>query len=339
MPTRRDVSDDFHDRPHTRDLSSGAIHLNFYLFTNPHTGRAGLYYIALDTLAHGIKRPEEEIPGFLKEIEDVGRIKWWQEDGLIWVKNFIKRNIKSDTWLKGVATDLKGVGNKDAVQELLDYYLTEYPDIGTKLASFYGMEASSKYEPTAKDEIDIDGLMDKELKELCLYHKSKPSLGIVTPAVKDALQLMLKEFKGKAVEWFRYAYEDAVFYSKKPGLSYIVTIMRRWATEGRGDEEKTKKLFKRGLEPSPAAEKIWKEVLAELREQVTRSYYRTWLEKTVGVSHADNVFTVGVPQPFVALYLDQNQRSLIEKCLINVVGKRDIEFEFGILKGAEEEDE
>lgn len=71
------------------------------------------------------------------------------------------------------------------------------------------------------------------------------------------------------------------------------------------------------METRPAKE-IWEAALGELQIQVSKPYYRTWLEKTVGLSYQDNQFTVGVPNTFVAEYLEQNQRSLIEKTLIGL---------------------
>lgn len=67
-----------------------------------------------------------------------------------------------------------------------------------------------------------------------------------------------------------------------------------------------------------SAQEIWEAALGELQVQVTRSYYRTWLEKTTGLSYEDGQFVVGVPNAFVAEYLNQNQRSLIEKTLIGL---------------------
>ncbi len=65
-----------------------------------------------------------------------------------------------------------------------------------------------------------------------------------------------------------------------------------------------------------SAQEIWEAALGELQIQVSKPNYQTWLEKTVGLSYQDNQFVVGVPNIFVAEYLDKNQRSLIEKTLI-----------------------
>ncbi len=67
-----------------------------------------------------------------------------------------------------------------------------------------------------------------------------------------------------------------------------------------------------------SAQEIWEAALGELQVQVTKSYYRTWLEKTSGLNYQDNQFVVGAPNTFVAEYLDKNQRSLIEKTLIGL---------------------
>jgi chromosomal replication initiator protein len=82
------------------------------------------------------------------------------------------------------------------------------------------------------------------------------------------------------------------------------------------------------MEPGSARE-IWEAALGELQIQVTKSNYRTWLEKTEGLSYHNNHFVVGVPNAFVAEYLNQNQHSLIEKTLIGLT-QADIKVTFRI---------
>jgi len=69
------------------------------------------------------------------------------------------------------------------------------------------------------------------------------------------------------------------------------------------------------LTEAKSAQQIWEVALGELQIQVNKSNYRTWLEKTVGLSYEDGQFAIGVPNTFIAEYLGQNQRSLIEKVL------------------------
>ena len=67
------------------------------------------------------------------------------------------------------------------------------------------------------------------------------------------------------------------------------------------------------------ADIIWQTVLGELELQVSRANYRTWLEKTTGITLEGDTFIIGVPNAFVAEYLDKNQRSLIEKTVGGVL--------------------
>ncbi|MFC1942028.1 chromosomal replication initiator protein DnaA [Chloroflexota bacterium] len=65
-------------------------------------------------------------------------------------------------------------------------------------------------------------------------------------------------------------------------------------------------------------QEIWETALGELQIQVSKPNYRTWFGKTSGLTYEDNQFIVGVPNAFVAEYLEKNQRSLIEKSLIGL---------------------
>jgi len=78
-----------------------------------------------------------------------------------------------------------------------------------------------------------------------------------------------------------------------------------------------------------SAQEIWETALGELQIQVNKANYRTWLEKTIGLSYQGNQFVVGVPNTFVAEYLDKNQRSLIKKALIGLT-HRDIKVVFSV---------
>ena len=60
---------------------------------------------------------------------------------------------------------------------------------------------------------------------------------------------------------------------------------------------------------------IWEIALGDLQVQVSKPNFRTWFSKTVGLSYQDNQFVIGVPNTFAAVYLEKNQRSLIEKAL------------------------
>jgi chromosomal replication initiator protein len=80
------------------------------------------------------------------------------------------------------------------------------------------------------------------------------------------------------------------------------------------------------------AQEIWDAALGELQLQVSRANYRTWLEKTKGLSYQDNHLVLGVPNTFVSEYLDKNLRSLIEKTLIGIT-QSDVRVTFSVDNG------
>ncbi len=78
-----------------------------------------------------------------------------------------------------------------------------------------------------------------------------------------------------------------------------------------------------------SAKQIWETALGELQIQVNKPNYRTWLAKTAGLSYQDDWFVIGVPNTFVAEYLDKNQRSLIEKVLAGLT-RHDVQVQFQV---------
>jgi len=79
-----------------------------------------------------------------------------------------------------------------------------------------------------------------------------------------------------------------------------------------------------------SAREIWGAALGELQVQVSRSNYRTWLEKTEGLDYQSDRFVIGVPNTFIAEYLDRNQRSLIEKTLIHLTSSPEMRVSFQV---------
>ena len=78
-----------------------------------------------------------------------------------------------------------------------------------------------------------------------------------------------------------------------------------------------------------SAQEIWETALGELQIQVNKANYRTWLEKTIGLSYQGNQFVIGVPNTFIAEYLNRNQHSLIKKTLIGLT-RHDIKVAFSV---------
>ncbi|MDD5288463.1 MAG: chromosomal replication initiator protein DnaA [Dehalococcoidales bacterium] len=85
---------------------------------------------------------------------------------------------------------------------------------------------------------------------------------------------------------------------------------------------------------SRSAPEIWEAALGQLQLEISKANYRTWLSKTIGLDCRDNQFVIGVPNTFVAEYLEKNQRSLIEKALTGIL-REDIKVEFRVATSAE----
>ncbi len=69
-----------------------------------------------------------------------------------------------------------------------------------------------------------------------------------------------------------------------------------------------------------SAQEVWEAALGELQLQVNKPNYQTWFKGAKGLAYQGNQFVIGVPNAFIAEYLDKNQRSLIEKTLIGLTG-------------------
>jgi chromosomal replication initiator protein len=69
----------------------------------------------------------------------------------------------------------------------------------------------------------------------------------------------------------------------------------------------------------PSAKEVWQAALGELQLQVSRTNYNTWLKDTVGVDFDGRRFVVGVPNAFVADWLETRLKSLIRKTLSSIL--------------------
>ncbi len=78
------------------------------------------------------------------------------------------------------------------------------------------------------------------------------------------------------------------------------------------------------------AAKIWETALGALECQLSRPNFRTWYAKTTGVAYECGRFTVGAPNSFVAEYMEQNQRSLIEKTLMRLLSCNNLDIVFQV---------
>jgi len=92
-----------------------------------------------------------------------------------------------------------------------------------------------------------------------------------------------------------------------------------------------KELNKENMNIDGRAKEIWGKTLTELRNQVNKANFDTWLRDAIGLRYAGSVFVIGVPQPYVADHIQHNQKSLIENTL-GALLKEPVSVEFEILE-------
>lgn len=107
-----------------QDLSLIHRYLFIYLWTNNHCNQAGLYHITMKTISDESLVPRDELPGLLNSLEP--RVKWYPEQNIVWVKDFIKKQSKSPKFIAAAARSLLSINNNGAINELLQYYQQEY---------------------------------------------------------------------------------------------------------------------------------------------------------------------------------------------------------------------
>lgn len=124
MPERGWDSDCWTGDEWFQDLSRDQRYLFWYLSTNSHCNQAGLYYITLATMANETKFTKDELRQLLPNLEP--KVKWYPDQNLVWVKNFIKRQSKSPKFLQAAAKSLTAIHHDVAVGELLRYNQQRY---------------------------------------------------------------------------------------------------------------------------------------------------------------------------------------------------------------------
>jgi hypothetical protein len=173
----------------------------------------------------------------------------------------------------------------------------------------------------------------KEFQEITkVYEKD---IGEVTPGVEEELRAAVALYPAA---WVKEAIREAVKGgASKKNLRYIAGVLANFSKERVGGKPNAaiREIPAEELNPDPLAVEIWDKVLAELQTQVAPAYYRTWLKKSTGIGYANSKFTIGVSNEFVAGYLNQNQRSLIEKILIAHT-RPDVSLSFVVVKAGDD---
>lgn len=208
--------------------------LFLYLWTNDHCNQAGLYEIAPETIASETKLPEDILPDLFSRLEP--KVKWYPEQNLVWVRNFIKRQSKSPKFLIAVAKSLTTIHNNGAISELLEYNSKRYsisipyPYHTDTVAIPSSAGADLICSSAGADAVKGERIQRGEENLAVISKAYEENIGIITPMIAEKLKDMAGRYPA---EWFKDAVAEAV-KSNVRKLSYVESILKRWATEGKG---------------------------------------------------------------------------------------------------------
>ena len=200
-----------------------------YLWTNPHCNQAGLYVISLERIAYETKLPLENLSSLLTSLEP--KVKWYPDDSLIWVKNFIKRQSKSPKFLVAAAKSLSSIHNNGAIEELLKYNLQKYSisipyPYSTNTVAIPSSAAASASSSSVSN--NKRGVVRGEENLAAITKVYEENIGIITPMVAEKLKDIAERYPPG---WFKDAVAEAVEANVRK-LSYIESILERWEREG-----------------------------------------------------------------------------------------------------------
>src|ERR1043166_7880550 len=69
-----------------------------------------------------------------------------------------------------------------------------------------------------------------------------------------------------------------------------------------------------------AMQKLWEDACAKLRGMLNEDTYNLWFAALKPVNYASHIFSVGVPNEFIQIWLQDNYRDLIRDILAQVSG-------------------
>lgn len=72
--------------------------------------------------------------------------------------------------------------------------------------------------------------------------------------------------------------------------------------------------------PDPKAAELWEKALKTIEGQSSKANFRTWLQKTVGLSYKGSKFVIGAPNSYTAEHLMQSQLGLMGKAVSELTG-------------------
>lgn len=128
MATYRQIHIKIWSSPDFQELSTQSKFTFIYLFSNSHRNESGVYRITPKTISNETDIPISETIEALKEIENIGLIKYDFEQYIVWVVNAFKYQTVSPNIIKAVYKDLEVIDHSfcDEFKAYYDGILNPY---------------------------------------------------------------------------------------------------------------------------------------------------------------------------------------------------------------------
>ncbi len=333
-----------------RNLSYEQRYLYIYLSNNDHCNPAGVYSISLETIANESKLPLDKLSELLQSVSPY--IEWYSETEYVWVKDFIKRQLKSPKFLVAVAKALKNLNQNGLADAVVNFNLDEYtisiPYIPYQY-DIYSTDTHARAQRTdnlicsraaSSSDSSSKAKADNNAFSASLFNQIVAEFKEIFPQSDQTFIERLRHLSDDySIEWVGLALKEAVESEARIPLAYMAKVLKSWKATGKPNNQATpviqivKEIFrvvdgkitntKNGEvlvelteSVSEPARATWAKVLSNLSKEVSPSNYRTWLGETTGLAALDGKFFIGCRTNFVVDYLEKNLCSLIEKCLI-----------------------
>lgn len=124
---------------------------------------------------------------------------------------------------------------------------------------------------------------------------------------------------GTGLSWLLDAMTEVDATVKNP-VRYVRAILKRWRSRGydgpyKYTSQATPELGVRSMEPDPELEPLWQGVLEELRLEMTKATFETWLRDTHAVGESDGALVVMVRNEYARDWLENRLSKAIQRVL------------------------
>jgi len=215
------------------NLSREQKYACWYLKTNQHCNQAGVYHLPLEIMAAETKITIDDLPELLLSLKP--HIRWYAEEDIIWVRDFIKEQGTWQNFLVAAAKCLEVISNNGLTKEVIEYNENSYgitipfgkPSVRVSKGLGEGTTSTSTSNISYKSK-GSGGVVGGDEHVAKVSSLFEENIGMITPMVAEKLKDIIDEY---SPEWFEEAMKEAVTSGHR-SLNYITAILERWRVEG-----------------------------------------------------------------------------------------------------------